>query len=465
LQDDLTEVDHRHIVKEVVSDNRSFVELVWRERLPLGMNLLMNDASGGIKIIDFPRGSQARAVCEARQLDAELFKGSKIVAVNGCQYEYTEELFDALKDPTRPKTVRFQLVSVEESERVRRFVEGTAKKPSNDDVKESARVFHLRKVDFSTPGEIGIEFRKSFDNFGLVVERFTDGDGGVVLAAERSARIKKGDLLVMVNDQFVGSTGEAKSQVRAVELLAAAAAKRPLSLTFAEQYIHSVLINKAVGDNDDPNELKLVEQNTVGQPRKIVIKGFEDVAGRAEASGIFIGDHLVFLNGEPVGLGCSWLGVLPVPTMMDVQEKLGDARCYPMGLTFARPLKQNENRWSSSMGPGLFRDDQAQTISVAVDSKEQLGCIFQQPKDSDTIVVADFQSCPGIFQRALRVFQDSRNNISLSVSCVNGQYVPSYASASMVKSAIGRSLKAENKVELWLVDDQLKEWIYTHSKE
>jgi hypothetical protein len=74
-QDDLVEADDEVVIKETLPAKRSQVELVWRERLPLGMNLLMNDDSGLLKVVDFPRGSQARAVCEKRQLDPDMFRG------------------------------------------------------------------------------------------------------------------------------------------------------------------------------------------------------------------------------------------------------------------------------------------------------------------------------------------------------------------------------------------------------
>lgn len=44
-------------MEEQNSLDRRRIELVWRERLPLGMNLLMNDDSGFLKVVDFPRGS------------------------------------------------------------------------------------------------------------------------------------------------------------------------------------------------------------------------------------------------------------------------------------------------------------------------------------------------------------------------------------------------------------------------
>jgi hypothetical protein len=135
FQDDLMEADDNMVVCVTETEPEEekkleLVELVWRERLPLGMNLLMNDESGLIKVVDFPRGSQARSVCEKRGFDADTFKGAALLGVNGYEYDDQddqEEVFEALKDPGRPKTVRFLLPATEDAERVRKFVEGSGK--------------------------------------------------------------------------------------------------------------------------------------------------------------------------------------------------------------------------------------------------------------------------------------------------------------------------------------------------
>lgn len=297
-------------MKEAIPEERQFVELVWRERLPLGMNLLMNDESGYLKVVDFPRGSQARLVCEKRGFDPDLFKGSRLVAVNGTEHDDQDELFEALRDPSRPKTVQFELAESEDAERVRRFVEGKDSQDSLDNKKdepsaeEPERVFELRDVLFDQPGELGIEFGNSVDNFGLVVRGFMEGHGGTVLAAESSGKVNLGDLLVKINGKVVISTdGSGKSQ--AVELLESNAAVRPLCLTFADPYLYSEVIEAPIGTTSDssdggPNELLLDEQVCEEGSRRIILTGFEDIRGKAEAYGILIGDHIVFVNGLPV---------------------------------------------------------------------------------------------------------------------------------------------------------------------
>jgi hypothetical protein len=269
----------------------SIVELVWRERLPLGMNLLMNDDSGILKVVDFPRGSQARSVCEKRKFDPDAFKGASVVAVNGREYIDQEELFEALKDPGRPKTVGFRLAESAEAERLRKFLEGDM--PVKKERRE--RVFGLRKVVFEEPGQLGIGFAAAVDNSCLVVSNFVEGDGGIVFAAERSGDVKIGDLLTHINEEPVlGNDGDGCS--KAISLLESAAAARPLHLTFSDPFVYQVEIeipekDPGVDGQGGPSELDLVETQSNGR-RRIIIQGFSDVSGRAESSSIFIGDHL-----------------------------------------------------------------------------------------------------------------------------------------------------------------------------
>lgn len=57
MKDDLVEADDDDIMEAPTAVDRMKIELVWRERLPLGMSLLMNDESGLLKVVEFPRGS------------------------------------------------------------------------------------------------------------------------------------------------------------------------------------------------------------------------------------------------------------------------------------------------------------------------------------------------------------------------------------------------------------------------
>lgn len=78
-------LEQHHVIKADIPQADE-VELVWRERVPLGLNILTNDESGYLKVIDLPRGTQARQVAQQAQLDPDIFKGSTIVSVNGRRY-------------------------------------------------------------------------------------------------------------------------------------------------------------------------------------------------------------------------------------------------------------------------------------------------------------------------------------------------------------------------------------------
>jgi hypothetical protein len=432
---DLVEVDDNVVSKETRMQNQSFIELVWRDQLPLGINLLLNDDSGSLKVVDFPRGSQARAVCEERNVNPDLFKGSRIVAVNGSKYGGDlKDLFAALKEPGRPKTIRFELAEEEEAERVRVFVAGPEK--PIESISELAQVeeeeYSLREVRLEANEDLGIAFCRSLDNW-LAVKAFVEGEGGIILTAEKSQKVKVDDLLVKVNDSFV------TNYQTALQVLEEAMKHRPVTLCFVDAYIHVRDIVKPIDGAGGGDELKLIREE-----QQIKIAGFVDINGKAERSGIMIGDHLVFINGQPVGAGCKWLDADPLP-FSETRQMIEDVNFYPIGLTFARPMRESQ---------GSFRDDEAETICVTAEHPDELGCVISETKARDIIVV-DFRSVPGTMQNALSPY--SRN---LSVQAINGQVVPSYASEEMVKNAINRSWKVDGKVELWLRNDRQKNWIY-----
>jgi hypothetical protein len=431
------------------------------------MNLLLNDDSGLLKVVDFPRGSQARIVCEKRQLNPDVFKGARVVAVNGSEYEDQEELFDALREPSRPKSVRFQLAESEDAERLRQFVERSLdleKSNASDVVTE--RSFHLKKVDFTETGELGIEFGNALDNTGLVVTGFLEGESGTVLAAERSGQVRKGELLTHINGELVvGLEGNGRS--RALELLGTVAVQRPLTLTFAGPYLHREVIERppplpGADVESTSDEIILGERKLTNGARRIGVKGFEAIGGAAESSGILLGDQLVFVNGMPVGAGCRWLGEgLPPPSLGDVNAIIENESNYPIGLTFARP-RQKDSAWKSRFSAVTeFSDDEAETVCVTADRYADLGCILDVANTND-IVVNEFFAVPGPFQRALDKYKDvDTQQLHVSIESLNGQFVPSYASKDMVKNALARSWKNEKRVEIWLCDDDRKAWVHS----
>lgn len=456
LQNNLVEADDDVIVSESVTSDHAYVELVWRERLPLGMNLLMNDDSGLLKVVDFPRGSQARVVCERRGFDSDAFKGATIVAVNGTLYEDQEELFESLKNPARPKTIRFRLADTDDAERLRKFLESYK---ASTQVAPDKREFRFRKVNFLDEGDLGILFKATNDNVGLVVNGFVEGSGGIVLAAERSGDVILGDLLTHINDEIVIKP-DGDGVTLAMRLLESSAIARPLSLTFAEPFLHDVQIHRV--DNapgldcgGGPSELIFNETNECGK-RRVAITGFTSVSGMAERCGVLIGDQLVFINGLPVGAGCRWLDAPSSPSLKEVMDMICNDGFYPIGLTFARRQQQNVSRWAVSTDE--FSDAEAETICVTASSQDRLGILLGQMDNGD-ITVADFQGVPGLFQQAMEKCKQRSGSLNLAVESINGQIVPSYASIDIVRNALNRSWTTSETTLLILCDDEQKKWL------
>ena len=455
--EDLIEADDDVVVDEVEKSDPSLFELVWRERLPLGMNLLMNDGSGQLKVVDFPRGSQARLVAEKRNLHPDIFKGATVVAVNGTFFDEQDDLFDALRDPARPKTVQFRLAESADAERIRQFVEGDQE---DEDETPMERTFELRS--FTAEGDIGIEFKPSPDKCGLLVSGFMEGEGSIILEAERSGKVKLGDLLTHVNGvKVVATNGEGQS--KSLDTLAQNTGKHPFELTFTEPYLYEEVIKRPTAEKGDsayggPDELVLEEKKDASGSRRIFVKKFKSMSGRAEGGGILIGDHIAFVNGMPFGAGRRWLGDPPNRSLDELHEVLYNKDFYPMGITFARPKTSANARWTSGSA-GDFTDMEADTICITVDTPDQLGCIFEIHANGD-IVVKDFIAVPGVFNRVLTKLADKKGRLNVAIDSVNGQFVPSYATEQMLRNALKRSWNSDNQqVELWLCDDEKRDWI------
>ena len=425
----------------------------------MGMNLLMNDGSGQLKVVDFPRGSQARLVAERRNLDPDMFKGATVVAVNGTFFDEQDDLFDALRDPARPKTVQFRLAESADAERVRRFVEGDKKGEEDDDAIEE-RKFEIRSITCN--GDIGIEFKPSPDQCGLLVNDFIEGDDGIILEAERSGLVKIGDLLTHVNGvKVVATNGEGQS--RSLEALASSSGKTQTVLGFTEPYLHETVIHRPTAEKGDgafggPDELILEEKKEAAGSRRIMVKKFKAMCGMAEGGGILIGDYIAFVNGMAFGVGKRWLGEDRNHSLDELHEVLYNKDFYPMGLTFARPKPTATARWTSS-DSGEFSDLEADTICITVETPDRLGCIFEMHPNGD-IVVKDFIAVPGVFSRALVNLADKKGRLNVAIDSVNGQFVPSYATIQMVQNALKRSWNSDKqKVDLWLCDDEKRDWV------
>ena len=463
--DSLVEADEGVIVAAQTSEDKDLIELVWRESLPLGMNLLLNDDSGFLKVVDFPRGSQARKMCENKEIDPAVFNGASIVSVNGTKYEIQDELFDALKDPSRPKSICFRLANSEAAERMTQFVRGQKGIPQED--VESERIFHIREFTFHENREIGIKFAPSLDDFGFVLDSFVPGPGGTVLEAEKIAYQVLGDLLCKINGEIVlGENGKGKQ--RAVELLERFGSERPLSLSFIEPYMCKEVFEKSLDVNaaevGGPSEFVLEEEkNADTGAKRIKLKTFAEVNGTAESGGVLIGDHLIFINGIPVGAGCKLAGDRYFPELGDVYKILKDVHMYPIALTFARP-RQKERLWTASLHGGVpaegFNVESAETICIIASSYGQLGCVFESKRLGREIILTDLFAISGPFQAAMNRFRDIHGKLHLSVEAINGQFVPSYATTDIVKNAMKRSWSNEGKLTVVFCDDKRKEYIH-----
>ena len=460
------EADSSVITAAESNEDENLVELVWRQNLPLGMNLLLNDDTGLLKVVDFPRGSQARLVCAERNFEPAAFDGATVVAVNGSWYDTRDELYTALKDPARPKAIMFKLAESEDAERVKQFVEastpkGKRRRSSSMRSEESRRnTFMLQTATFTKDGELGIQFASSIDDFGLVVNNFMAGEDGIVLAAERMNEISVGDLLTHINGELVlGADGQGMQ--RALSLLESDGQSRPLTLTFTEPYIIREVFEKAVDgliEIGGPDEFSLVEKQLPCGSKRICTNHFEEVPGAAETGGVLIGDHLAFINGIPVGAGCRFLGEGAGPELREVYDMLRDPASFPIGLTFARPAQGTTKRWGKELREP-FGVESAETLAVAAESFGELGCIFENKERSSDIVVTDLFAVPGPCQKQMARYQDPRGRIHLSIEKINEQIVPSYASVEMVKNALRRSWRDTGRMEIVFCDDERKSWV------
>lgn len=454
------EADDRVITATQPDEDEGLVELVWKENLPLGMNLLLNDESGRLKVVDFPRGSQARSVCTDKGIDPVVFDGATIVAVNGTRHDMQDDLFEALKNPGRPKAILFELANPEDAARVKDFVEGSLpkkeKKKSKSKKSEAKeeRSFEMREVVFDEDGDLGLEFGPSSDDFGLIVKGFVSGDGETVLAAERSGKIKRGDILTHVNGNLVlGEEGGGRT--KAFQILQQEGSVRPLKLTFTENYLFHKIFSKSedgVADLGGPEELILFEKE-----KRIILRDFENVAGTAESNDILIGDHLVFINGSPVGAGCKLVNNSEAPELNEIYRTLRDKSHYPIALTFARPKQAVGSRWTLS-GQKDFSIESAETQCVTAERFEQIGCVFESQSSSE-IILTDLFAVPGSYQLAMKPYTDNNGRLELSIESINGQFVPTYASKDIVLNAMKRSWASDGRVEVLFCDDKRKEWM------
>jgi len=293
--DKLPKLKQHHVVKADVDDKQDELELVWRERLPLGLNILTNCESGYLKVIDLPRGTQARKVAQEKQLDPDLFKGSTIVSVNGRRYgpDMQVDLFAALKDPARPKAILFKLASQNDLQQMEKMVQQKVNGSKGKSPKAANNVKEV--VVRITDEELGLKFT-SHDNFALSVSAFLPDSNGQPQHIEKTGAVMLGDLLGHINGKVVlGEKGEGKQ--KALSLLEEIGSKRPLDLGFVKPYLFNIVLEKDSAPEEDiggPSELVLTEvkSSTSSNENRIMLKDFALADGAAEIGGVLVGDNL-----------------------------------------------------------------------------------------------------------------------------------------------------------------------------
>ena len=440
--EDLAEVTETDVIDATPDPNDLVYDLVFREQVPLGINLLLNDESGFVRVVDLPRGSQSRKVAAEKGLDPDVFKSATIVSVNGtmAQKHSQSETMAALKDPGRPKTIQLRIADdLAEAERVRTFAMssiGGEKKAvdNNSGLMPVMASTNVVKIDITDEGALGIKFTRAVDDLGLAIADSDNGavSDGTLRSAVNSEKLVQGDLLSHINGiNVLGRRGAALEQLQVF------AEKRPLSLQFVKPSSHLLSFQQLCIEGlvvGGAEELVLEEAKNEGGGKRVVVKSFQDVAGVAEQSGVFIGDHLISVCGFPVGAGCLKHGD-PMPEFKHVRSIIENES--PLALTFARPKR--EERWTNVMGSNAAdMIDGAETFTVAALDADQLGCNFSAGQAAGTIVVGSFKAVKGCVVRTMEK-ELGKAIIGLSIESVAGQVVPSYASPAMVKAAVARN--------------------------
>lgn len=261
---------------------------------------------------------------------------------------------------------------------------------------------------------------------------------------------------------MLGEKGMGKQ--KALSLLEEAGNHRPLSLSFAKPYIHTIVLERGDGlaSVGGPAELSLAEKKSAtSYDKKIVLEGFVLVEGAAEKNNVFIGDNLVFINGIPVGAGCRLLqGSDPPPKLSEVIEMMKQQS--PLALTFARAQSKQASTVKSYLtsSPLSLDIESAQTFSILATDYSQLGCTFSTGHNGTDVIVKNISGVEGPFQTEMKKTQLPFTGCKLEA--IDGEVVPNYVTYPLVINAMNRRWAANNRLELTFCDESHRDNILKH---
>lgn len=452
--DSLQEVSKSDIMTFIDDPTANEVDLVWKEFLPLGINLVLNDKSGLIKVVDFPRGSQARKVCIDRQLDPDSFKDSTVVAINGYRFERKDEaqnrldMMLALRDQSRPKTIKFKLVPQSKDIKNNSILVSNSTK-GTDEEEYNLESGTVNVITVLQEGPLGLTFERALDDRSLVVQSIDiKGSFKAAMTIASPTIIEEGDLLTHVNNTCLVSSADAIE--KAYHALESQGLTRPLRLSFIKPHLRRVSFQKKDSMIGGPHEFvwEHKPENDASSISGVHLKNFNMVDGAVEARGVFLGDHLIFLNGQPVGTGHELRPDFPFIDLRQVADMLTDESSYPICLTFARP--QSDTRM------GTFDVEMLdKTVSVVADKKDKLGFTIGIGHQSNHFVVKGFKAVVGSFQDTMIDEFGSDKCRGLRIYSIDGELIPSYANCDLVTNALKRAWLRSNEMELTFCDDKL----------
>ena len=485
---------------DAISDTSSLnkdVELVWRESVPLGMQLLLNDKveKDRVKVVEFPRGGQARRVAEAAGFDPDSFRGSQILAVNGSSYKQHQtsknspSIFDEtmadLKNPSRPKAILFRL-SAEEGKRIAMLLgrRNSTDESSLDQVKIIEQTIMSAVIE--DPGPLGISFHVS-NEAGLVVAAFKKKSSGEMLPAEASGQVHIGEVLVSINNRFVTARDKNVYVKKTSSLFTSIGDTRPLVLGFVHPSTLSIKFTKsdmnvsstaAICDQDEISEsvkffdcpsleLKLSEARVEESDKHTVcsVAGFEDVPGVIEMGGCRCGDVLLSINGEEVGTNnVNRSG----DVLKNITKIIGKDESYPLRLEFARPVASRSGQRSrrrSSKQAFSFDLKKCSTFLVTVLKRPVCGLgirIDTVPamkgksgmKFSTYLYLSSFELVKGNCARRMA----EKKVLGMSIYKINESAVPTTASVLDVTRAIQRAWDGDKKVTIRFRNEEHYRW-------